>query len=95
MYHCPKCKRNHRPGTNIYNKHVHLKKVEEDETPSDKILSCDYNSLPNIAKKQIAHYFLKMEWDKRKNFRKKREMYIREINRVILEEDHDNNMLII
>lgn len=95
MYYCPNCKRNHRDGTQIHEKHIHLKEVEEDKTPSKKILSCNYESLPEIAKRQISHYFLKMEWDKRKNFGKKQRMYIAEINKVILEENHDNNMLII
>ena len=93
-YYCPNCKRNHRPGAKIYNKHLHLKKVEEDKIPSYKVISCNYKSLPKIAQRQIEHYILKMAWDKRKNFSKKRQMYIREINRVILEENHVNNMLI-
>lgn len=92
-YYCPNCKRNHRPSTNIYKKHLHLKKVEEDEIPSKKLISCVFSDLPKIAKRQIDHYLQKMVWDKRKNFSKKRQMYIREINRVILEENDPSFLL--
>lgn len=86
-YYCPKCKRNHRPSTKIYKNHLHLKEVEEDEIPSDKIISCDYKSLPSIAKRQILRHIRKIVLGG------KRKMYIQEINKVILEETHDNNML--
>ena len=92
-YLCSKCKRNHRPSSAIYKKHIKWQKIETDEIPCNKILSCNIKLLRGIAQKQIDYYLSKLLWDKRHNGYNKREMYIHQINKVILHET--NNMLII
>lgn len=93
MYFCPKCKRNHRQSSSVYKKHQQFEKVESDNIPSKKVISCVFSTLPAIARRQIKVYIRKMVWDKNNNFSKKREMYIKEINRVILEEGQNDFLL--
>jgi len=89
---CRKCKRNHRPSSAIYSKHIKLQVRESSEIPSNKVISCNLKLLSIIAQRQINRYLDKLLWDKKSNGSNKREMYIQEINKVILHET--NNMLI-
>lgn len=94
MYFCPTCKRNHRPSkSSIYQKHIKFKKVEADEIPSDKVISYNFESLPEVAKRQIKRYAHKILVDKERNYSKWREVYIKEINKIILHETPDSFMI--
>jgi len=89
---CRKCKRRHRPSSAIYQKHINEQVLENDKIRSNKVISCNLKLLSYIAQRQINRYFDKLLWDKKYNGSNKREMYIQEINKVILHET--NNMLI-
>jgi len=89
-YFCTDCKKNHRSGK-IYDEHLQYKEEEKEIIPSKKLLHA--YSLSEIAKRQIMHYIDKMIWDEKFNHSKKREMYITEINRVILHEDNNNYII--
>lgn len=93
MYFCPECKRKHRPSGSIYKKHLKYKKVEVEEIPSDKVFSYNFKSLPEIAQRQIRQYARKIQLDKEHNHSKWKEVYIREINKIILQETHDSFLL--
>ena len=88
MYFCTECKRNHRSGK-IYKDHLKFRKVEEEYISCQKVIDCIWEDLPKIAQNQIMRYIDKILWDKKFNYSKKRKLYIREINRVILEEYND------
>lgn len=91
-YYCSQCKQNHRSGK-IYKDHLKFKKVEENHIPCRKVLLCIWEDLPKIAQRQILRYISKMVWDKKSNYSKRRKLYIREINKVILEERNDMLMI--
>lgn len=91
-YLCSKCERKHRPSSAIYEKHINKQKIEIEEIPCNKILFCKIELLRGIAQRQIDIYLNKLLWDKRHNGYNKSEMYVHEINKVILHET--NNMLI-
>lgn len=93
LYFCTKCKREHRKSTAIHKKHLEWQEVEEDEVPSNKVLSCKISLLPNIAQRQIIRYFNKILVDKRDNMGKKRGMYVHLINKVILHETQNGFMI--
>ena len=92
-YFCPRCKRKHRPSSKIYEKHLKWKKVEKNGVPSDKVLPCNFSSLPQIAQVQIDNYLRKIFLDRKENYGQWEKVYIREINRVILHETQDSFLL--
>lgn len=87
-YYCSECKGNHRHGK-IYEEHMRYKRSEPDNVPSKKILKCNWDYLRPIAQRQIMHYARKMLLDKQNNGSSRKEMYIHEINKVIMHEDDD------
>lgn len=86
-YFCTECKRNHRHGK-IWEEHLRYKKTKLDNIPRKKVVQYDWSFLRDIAQRQIMSYIRKMAWDKKNNGSRKREMYIHEINKVILHEDN-------
>ena len=93
MYFCPNCKRKHRPSSSIYKKHLKYKKRETDDVPSDKVLPYNFENLPEVAKRQIRRYARKIILDKERNYGKWKEVYIREINKIILHETPNSFLL--
>lgn len=87
-YFCTQCKRKHHSGK-IFEQHKHLKQIEPNGIPTKKIINVDWKLLPNIAKRQIRHYINKLAWDMNCNGSNRKEMYIHEINRVILHYDNE------
>ena len=87
-YFCTECKRNHRCGK-IWKEHKRYKGTEPDNVPTKKILEHDWNLLRPIAQRQIMHYARKISWDAKNNGSGRREVYIHEINKIILHEDND------
>jgi hypothetical protein len=57
-----------------------------EEIPCNDIIDDDCSDLRDLAKKQIARYLYKIELDKMFNYSKNKEMYVREINKVIIYE---------
>ena len=92
-YFCPKCKRKHRPSSNIYKKHLKWKKVKKNNVPSDKVLPCNYKHLPRLARDQIDQYINKILLHRKMKYGKWEKAYIREINRIILHETQDSFLL--
>lgn len=93
MYYCSKCKRKHRSSGSFYKKHLKYKETKIEKIPSDKVISYDFENLPEIAQRQIKQYARKMLLDKKCNYGKKKEMYIQQINKVILRETPDSFMI--
>jgi len=93
VYYCPKCKKNHKSPSSIYKDHIEYKKVEVEEVPFDKVIPYQFNNLPEVAQKQIKRYARKILLDKEHNYGKWKEVYIREINRIILRETPDSFLL--
>jgi len=87
-YFCTQCKRKHHSGK-IYKEHKHLQKSKPNGVPCKKVLPCNWNLLPPIAQRQIMSNIRKMTWDKKSNGSRRREMYVHEINKVILRYDND------
>ena len=85
-YFCTECKSNHRHGK-IWEEHKKYRKGKTDNIPIKKILKCNWNFLRPIAQRQILHYVNKLVWDRKNNGSDHREMYIHEINKIILHED--------
>lgn len=85
-YFCSACKRNHRENTAVYKKHIKLKKIEEDEVSSTKVISCDFRRLRYIAQRQIDRYLNKIIWDKENNYSRNKRMYVQQINKLIMSE---------
>ena len=77
MYFCSECKRKHRPSSSIYNKHLKLKKVKVDDIPSDKVIYFKLKSLSWIAQRQINQHLNKIHLDKKYNFGRWKEVYIK------------------
>jgi len=92
-YFCLKCKRKHRPSSNIYKKHLKQKKIKKDDVPSDKVIPCNYERLPVLAQRQIDQYINKILLHRKMNYGKWEKVYIREINRIILHETQDSFLL--
>ncbi len=92
-YLCTECKRKHHSGK-IFNDHKRFKKVKPNEIPFNKLLDFDYNILPAIAQRQIVIYARKMAWDRKKNGCNQRQMYIQQINKVILRYDTETPILL-
>lgn len=91
-YFCTECKKNHRCGK-IWEDHKRFKKIkQEDNVPRKRVVDCDWDFLPEIAQRQIMSYLRKIDWDRKNNGSRKKEMYVHEINRVIL---HEGNGIII
>ena len=84
-YWCSHCRNLHKSGK-IYEYH---KKYwgNEDAIPSDKILSYDPKKLRPVAKRQIIRLAYKM------NKNKKKDIYIREINRLLISEGVVNGVV--
>jgi hypothetical protein len=81
-YYCSICKRNHHRGK-IYDEHLPFReqKSKNLEVNSDKIIEYNVNRLRPIAKRQLVTLLKKLRHSKKK------ELYIREINRLILHEN--------
>ena len=92
-YFCPTCKRKHRPSSAIYKKHLKRKKAKKSNVPCDKVLPCNLKRLSITARMQIDVHLNKIHLDKKYNYGKWREVYIREINKVILDETQDSFLL--
>ncbi len=92
-YFCTECKRKHHSGK-IYKEHKHLEKIKIDDIPYKKVINFNYDLLPNIAKRQIMVYVRKMAWDRKSNQSKQREMYIQQVNKVILRYDTETPIIL-
>lgn len=92
-YFCTQCKRKHHSGK-IYKKHKHLQKIEKETIPYKKVLRCNWNFLPPIAQRQITHYIDKILLDKKLNYSSHIELYVQEINRVILHYDNETPIIL-
>ena len=84
MYYCSECQRQHRSGK-IYQEHLIFKAKKEIYIPSDKILEFSYSEFKNgrraLARRQISNHFRQIKLNPRWC-----DMYIQQINRVIMYE---------
>jgi len=69
------------------------RQIENDDVPCQKVIDFIWENLPKIAQRQIMHYINKMAWDEQFNHCRNKEMYVREINKVILHENNDMVMI--